>query len=253
MRYSYSKLAQFDDCPRSFYLEHVLGYEPTNNFYAEYGSLMHDILRKMLIGELDTSQALSEYSSRFDTDIKSPFPPSLDDATTEYYCSGLDYLWNFKSVIPEPHKIVQVEKKIVSTLFGYDFSYIIDLLVEDEGGNLILIDHKSSSPTNFYGKSGRKKFRQLYIYSEFVKQAFGKYPTELVFNCFRAGKLIRRPFDPEELDETMSWAEETIKDIESMYHFNGRNEKAWPMDQQVNFFCNNVCGVSELCERNLGF
>ena len=65
MRWSYSRLSSYRNCPYEFYLNYILNdpdlYLPEGNFYAENGSLGHEVLEKVFRKELSADQAAEYY------------------------------------------------------------------------------------------------------------------------------------------------------------------------------------------------
>lgn len=249
LRLSYSKLSQFDQCPRSYFLEHVAGNCDDDNFYSQYGSLVHDLIRKVLTREIDVRRVLFEYDDRYDAEVNKPFPPSLKDGSMAYYCAGADYLATGIYDLLE-YKPIAVEEKFEMPMFDCTFVGILDFLATDPSGKLVLIDHKSSSAKQFAGKQFDKKARQLYLYCDYVKQKVGRYPDAIAFNCFREGKFVEKPFSEDSYQETMDWASETAKDIMEMRKRFGEDESAWSINKN-RFFCGNVCGMYQSCEVSL--
>lgn len=250
IRLSYSKLSQFDQCPRSYFLEHIQGCRDDDNFYSQYGSLVHDLIRSVLTKEIDVRKIMYEYDARYDAEITKPFPAMLKDASVEYYCAGAEYLANGIYDLLEYNPIA-VEEKFEMPMFDCTFVGILDFLGEHRpDGKIVLIDHKSSSAKQFSGKQFDKKARQLYLYADYVKQKIGKYPDAVAFNCFRDGKFVEKPFDMNLYDETMEWASETTLNILEMRKRFSDDESKWTLLGN-RFFCPNVCGMYDQCEISL--
>lgn len=245
IRLSYSKLEQFDRCPRSYYLQHILGLGGRDNFYSAYGSLVHDILRQQIEGAITPVQAKEQFASRYEAEVT---PLVTDEEMSAlYWLQGYDVFTNQFPVPLWGGKVCEVEKKRVLSMFGVNFSSIIDVLFYDAAGRLVLMDHKSATRKAFYGQNGKKKLRQLYIYSEVVMREYGVFPDVLMFNLFREGKTVEYPFSQEEYEETMEWAQETVDDIRSLMERAPQDESAWPSCPSPRFFCDTLCDVSDDC------
>ena len=96
---------------------------------------------------------------------------------------------------------------------------------------------KRSKPT-LKDKELDEMLKQLYIYSEAVKQEYGKYPISLCFNCFKSGVFIEEPFVENTHKEVLNWYEGQIDKIK-------KSEDFYP---SIDFFmCKYLCGVQDEC------
>ena len=135
----------------------------------------------------------------------------------------------------------------ISELKDKNIVGFIDLILRDKSdGKYIIADHKSKKLKK--GKRGSKSsdeldasLRQLYLYSEYIKQEYGEYPKELWFNSFRLDEnnLIKCLFYKEKFDETMEWVEKTIQEIS--------NNEEWTPTCDY-FYCKYLCDCSSECE-----
>ncbi len=178
------------------------------------------------------------YEWEFDTAVPEEFPstPKCKDMRGLYYKQGLEYLSNFPGY--DDKKILGVEKKFDYEIDDWIFNGIIDLIMEDEEGRLIIQDYKSKSA--FKSKKEQAEYaRQLYLYSLYVKREYGKYPDLLRFVMFRKGITVDIPFDETKLQEALAWARETVKEIRECWVYD-----ASPDD----FYCQHLCDHREHCE-----
>ena len=206
MTWSYSRLKSFETCPYGWYLRYIRKFpSDENRFYASYGKFMHQLLEAYYRGELTPSQMLVKYYRDFQSEVVGRRPK--ESTLQKYIQGGADYLKSFR---PLPYNMIAVEDKIEMTLDGFPFVMIIDYLGEKDG-DLYLIDNKSRA---LKPRSNRPKptladkeldsmLRQLYVYSDGVKQKYGKYPKYLGFNCFRSNELILEPFNEKAHDEAL--------------------------------------------------
>lgn len=250
MRWSYSRLSSFKNCPYEFYLNYIINdpdlYPNQGNFYAENGSLAHETLEKYFKGEISLDEAAEHYVNQFDEQIFNRVKQSIMDKKFEAcadYFATVDFDWL------KDYEILGVELELHFKIAGKEFIAYIDLLIRDnESGDIIVIDHKSAACP--VGKSGKvlknhketfeSHKRQGYIYAAAVKQNFGVFPKVLAWNHFAdGGKFMEVPFDENEYNQVMSWVAETISEIEKEEDF----------EPTLNFFyCTQLCGFRSVCE-----
>lgn len=242
MIWSYSRLTAFEDCKYAWYMHYILHMHKKSNFFSEYGSFMHEILQKYLNGELSQKQLLAYYCRNFGKTVESPAPSSK--MWYKYFGAGCDYLRNIE--FPK-RKILATELEVNFDFAGAKFIGYIDMLSEDDAGNLFITDHKSR---DLKPRSGRKKptkadrdlddyLRQLYMYSVAVKQLYGKYPDFLEFNCFKAGVWITEPFKEERVKEVEDWATGIISEA--------MKEEEW--SENLDYWrCHQLCDMRDCCE-----
>lgn len=251
MTYSFSRLNSYEQCPYQFYNKYIEESEGEENFYAQAGSLMHEILANVLNNEMSVEEATDYFVENFDLNCYMEIPERIRDSTFEKcinYLTAFDRidesdLWKTLS----PVKVIGVEEEVRFKIGEWDFIGFIDLLVEDKEGNLIVVDHKSTAyPVGKSGKilkSAEKTFldhkRQEYLYSIAVKDKYGKYPTKLAWNHFKDGKTHVIDFDKKDLGEAVLWVTETINKI-------NKDEGFLPNIEF--FFCKNLCEFRSTCE-----
>lgn len=92
---------------------------------------------------------------------------------------------------PEYHKILAVEKEITSFIehegqkLGIPAKSVSDLIVEDEEGNIDIIDHKFLSVyTDGDEEAGAMIFQAMFNYHN-VKYEYGKSPRRMIFNEYK--------------------------------------------------------------------
>lgn len=242
MTWSYSRISAFEDCPYGFLLRYIKSTEVKPNFFTQYGSFIHDILRQYYSGELDISKLPEYYMLNFWLCVTKKAPSRKVFAN--YFSQGLNYLSD--SVKTPDGSIVGVEKSVSFCIGDKAFVGFIDL-VTDCDGELVITDHKSRDlkPRTKGGKYTKsdaeldKYLRQLYLYAIPIEKEFGRLPAALRFNCFRTGTEISQPFDKAKYKETQLWALDTIDKI--------RQEKQWKPNLDW-FKCKYLCGVSDQCE-----
>lgn len=250
MRWSYSRATTFENCKYEFYLNYIVNdrdeYPAENNFYAEVGIFVHEILAKIFSGELSMDEALDYYLKNFKSSIKHKVSKKSVKKTFEQcadYFSFADLSWL------NDYEILGVEKEVEFQIEGYDFVGFIDLLLRDKrDGKIVVVDNKSS-PYPFK-KNGDVKAnskhsfenykKQMYLYSYAVKQEYGEFPKEIIWNHFKDnGKLATIPFDEEEYNNAIDWFCYTIHDIEQEENFPATTDY---------FYCSTLCNFRNVCE-----
>ena len=248
MQWSFSRLNSYYQCPYEWRLHYVECNKSENGFFGEYGSLIHKILEKYEKGELSLFELNEYYEEHFNEDVPHDAPPNkYVDIKQSYYDKGIDYFNNIDLNL-DKYEILGVELKVEFKINGKDFVGYIDLLVRDkEGGEIIIIDHKSASikilKNGNISKSDQQHFlefkRQLYLYSIPIIEKYGAV-SKLRWNMFKDQKWIEIPWKQEEYDESIQWAKDTLALIE--------NEIDWSPNPDY-YYCNYLCGQrNHACE-----
>lgn len=226
---------------RRRYIEKESG---VGNSFASYGTLMHSILERFERGELAFESLQDVFEWEYPSAVPEPFPPNkFCDLRERYYQQGIDYLksWNC-ALLLEGVEVLEVEKNFeieINPVSGDPFLFngIIDLVMRDGEGQIIIEDHKSKARFTSIGEQ-KKYARQLYLYSLHVKQEYGMWPVELRFNMFRSQNEVRIPFRMDGLKEAIAWAEKMVKEI--------RESWVYPPSPD-GFFCSYLCNFREDC------
>lgn len=177
------------------------------------------------------------YKWEFDTAVPEKFPfNKYANLRETYYKQGLEFVSNFSGYAK--YKILGVEKNFYIDIKDWIFNGIIDLVFEDEDGRLIIRDYKSKA--SFKNEQEKREYaRQLYLYSLYVKQEFGRYPDELQFLMFRKNILEIIPFDENALKEAVEWADDTVRIIRESFDYPPNCDE---------FYSENLCNHREYCE-----
>lgn len=245
MRWSYSRLSCFGDCPYKFFLRYIELEDEKQRFFASYGSFLHAIIADFLTGYISAEDAVTRYLTQFHKEVCGT-PPS-QNIYVNYFNQGLRFVERLEPLKEEAGvEVLGVEQYVEFEIDGFPFIGFIDLLARDADG-LVIIDHKAK---DLKPRSKRKKpsqadaeldryLRQLYLYSIPLHDRYGEYPQKLVFNCYRTGETISEPFREEGLEEARAWALASIEAI--------RVEEDWRPKLEY-FPCRYICGLSEQCD-----
>lgn len=254
-RWSFSSIDSFDECPRNFYLHYILHKRQKQNAFAEWGSYCHEILEAYFKGDLNIYQLGDFYEQYYKMFNTKKFPPNKYVVLADsYHKRGLEYFKTFSDPFKD-YEVVGVEQEIETKIGKYNFVGYIDLILRDKQGNYIIVDHKSIGKMKSPEMQAHKTL-QLYLYSKYIYETYGKYPTELKFNMFRAGTILTIPFDESEYIKALNWAESTIDRIYEETSWMDKikldylsKDKDIEEYSQDDFFCNYLCGSRKSCDR----
>ena len=249
MTWSFSRLNSFYNCPYEWKLRYIDCNKSENGFFGEYGSLIHKILEKYEKGELSLFELNDYYEEHFSENVPHDAPPNkYVDIKQSYYEKGLDYFNNIDLDL-DKYEVLGVEKEVRFQIAGKDFVGYIDLLLkEKETGKIIILDHKSASikilKNGKVSKSDQEHVRefiqQLCLYAIPIIEEYG-HVDELWWNLFKDKNWLKMPFNKEDYDEAIQWAEDTLKLIET--------EKEWLPNNSSSYYCNYLCGQrNNACE-----
>lgn len=232
MKYlSPSRLSRFAQCELSFrfkYIDPPSWEDETTDWYAAYGSLVHEILEKIANKEIIQFEAIGIYNKEF------PMCFIPDDKRGEYYRAGLAAIERKAAELQEL-KIIGIEKSF-SVMFDFAIPPLhgfIDLVYEDEYG-LVVRDYKTSK---VYDGSLMKKQLQPHVYPMAVKELYGRYPYKFEFDFVRFDECKSVLID-----------EAFIKmgEIKIRNHWNRINKSEFPATYSP-FYCNNFCEFRSIC------
>jgi hypothetical protein len=254
--WSYSKISSFSTCPYQYYLSYIADPKPENeeNCFNQYGLHVHEILEKFFKGELELFELADYYEEHFDEHVLLDFPPCQVrgqpyDLGQHYYDDGLRFLSEFDG-LPQ-YKILGVEEDFtVDFLDGDKLHGFIDLVLEDRNGDIIVLDHKSKN--GFKSKAEQKKYSfQPALYSLYIKEKYGKWPSRLAFNIFRKQEYVKIEFTEDLLNEAIDWAKKNVQTIRDCTDFLPKfNEKE---KQKMLFFCNQICSFRSSCDHKYDY
>ena len=245
MRWSYSRLLAFQNCPYAWYLQYHEDEEPNSNFFAQFGGFVHKILEKHYKGELSFFEMLEYYETNFKKEVTlTPFSKAIYN---KYYKDGLEYFESFSD--KENCKVLGVEKEVKFNIDNNRFIGYIDLLLKEDN-NLIVVDHKSFNVEYNKNLTLSKKSKdvidkysiQMYLYSTAVYNEYGKFPDYIEWNFFRNKLSHRIKFNKDDYDKSIEWVKNKIDEIKSESLFLPN------CDKSNSFYCTNLCGFSDKCE-----
>lgn len=251
--YSYSQLSSFDECRYGFYLQRIEGLEEqASNAFAERGSLIHDLLDQWAKKILTKEAMLEQYEQRYSDEVVTAWPRMLASKgyAKKAYDTGVQFLENFDEF--EGYEVLSAEEKFkldlpLSNGETRPFVGIIDMMLrEKSSGDLIICDHKSKSLQTFK-KDADEMYRQQLLYSTYVKQHYGDYPSKLMFHLFNEGGVKpERLFAQQDYDEAIVWATKQIRGIEDCSIIDWLTCKENP-----DYFCAEICSARKQCPNGI--
>lgn len=251
MRWSFSRVTSYEQCPYEWYLHYIVNdqeeYPEEQNYYAQVGGFVHEILASVYKKEIRASDAFNYFIDNYDNYVTETVSKNIMDKTFEAcadYLSKIDLITS----LTDGKDILGVEQRIEFIIEGHKFIGFIDLLLKDtETGELIIVDHKSSEypfKKNGEVKASAKSFdkykKQLYLYAHWVHETYGEWPTTLEWNHFKdGGKVSSIPFSMDEYIDSIEWFKDKIDTIKQDDVFEANREF---------FYCNNLCAYRNICE-----
>ena len=243
MTWSFSRIESFEQCPYGWLSKYIYGEEQRRLFFSDFGSFIHDILRRLFAGELDADELGDAYLMEFSEKV-SGYAPSRQIVSGRFQ-DGYSYLRSPISTYHElkSRNVLAVEQSFVLNISDIPFTGVIDLVTSDHG-DIVVTDHKSTvikppsgrkKPT-LYDIDREKRARQLYLYALAVKEAYGQWPARLEFNCFRVPEIISIPFNEKAKDEAVAWALDSVQNIQNCDEFSPKVDY---------FYCKNLCDLKE--------
>lgn len=242
MIWSFSRLNSFDTGCKYCWFENYANKrkDSIQNAFAEYGTLMHEILEKLDKNEIMLWDTLAEFEKGF-VEI-SEFPRlGRTNLRDTYYRQGVEYLQNY--TFNDNYEVISIEEKVEIDVEGNEFTGFIDKVMMDKTDKkLIVLDHKSKS--KFKSKKEQAEYaRQLYFYAIYVKNKYGEYPKMLLFNMFRYGLEVPIIFNEKSLNEAKEWMVGVIEEIKNTSEFAVTEDK---------FFKENLCGFRHDKKHEIG-
>lgn len=247
MKWSFSRVKSYIQCPYQFYLKYIVKDDEVSNYYAFTGKLMHECLEQILKQEITMDRAVQKFETEYmesesDFYIKKKIKEKSFELCMDYLC-----VLDLKEL--KQFNILGVELELQLEIEDYEYVGYIDLLLEEKAtGDIIIVDHKSSQyPFKKNGqqvlKNHEKEFeyykKQMYLYCHGVYQKFNKYPKKIMWNHFKSNKYAVIDFNKHEYQEAIQWFVDTIHEIEKDKHFLAKTEF---------FYCVNLCGFRDDCE-----
>lgn len=184
MIYGYTRLTCFQQCPLKFKYNYVEGIETGGNKYVLLGSLFHEALAEHYRGK-DVEPVFKKYRkavrhSQLDT----------DEDLLEYMIDL--YIGHYK----DSYRNLAIEYTFSDKLLKGDvFEGTTDRVFEDESGNIILLDTKTTQGKLKYTPSMVRTNPQLLLYVPFVQSKLGITVSGICIDEVRMARLQEVPIN----------------------------------------------------------
>jgi hypothetical protein len=249
IRFSYSSVSTYTTCPYSFKLSYIDVKPRENNFYGQYGTLIHECFEKYFSGEIESMELSQYYRENYSRVVDIPAPTTPFGLGEKYKLQGQDF-YDMFSFNKDDYQVLLVEDKID---FSFNSSLMVakpDLILRDKAtGKTVLFDYKTATPYRTDKHTGKeiadtKKlkgyYKQMFLYAYALRTERGVPIDEITLWYTRLNRQVTIPWALSKEEESLAWFEENIAKIkeDEEFSFNISNP----------YFCNNLCSVREYCE-----
>ncbi|WP_375518184.1 PD-(D/E)XK nuclease family protein [Paenibacillus medicaginis] len=213
-----------------------------NNYFAEYGLLVHETIEKLHNNELlawDLEDELRNGLKNFTYSV--PFAKMR----ASYENSLFKFFDEFDEVFKD-YDVKQAEELKLFEIDGIKLKGFPDLYAQHKEYGMIIGDYKTSRVYN--AKKMKHNIQQLYLYSIPFYNEYGYWPDALVYIFPREKDNRERviKFDMKELERTKQWVKDTVAKIES--HGSEWNPLCSVVDGKKEFFPCQLCNLRNTCE-----
>jgi CRISPR/Cas system-associated exonuclease Cas4 (RecB family) len=245
--YSWSRLNSYyqaeigEGCFYGFDLQYNQGDRGESNFFAEYGTLVHETIEKIHNQELlvwDVEDELKRGLNSF------TFQAPFEHMKRSYETSLFKFFEEFDDVFKN-YKILEAEEK---KLFQVDDIWLVgypDMIAEHTEHGLVIGDYKSAKV--YTGDKLNHNIMQLYLYSIPVFEKYGRYPDHLIY-IYPREKVQREyvyKFDLDKLEQTKEFVRQTVKKIEN--HQGEYKPRCKEVDGSTDFYACFLCNHRRNC------
>jgi len=240
-KHSNSSVNSFITCPYSYkqlYVDRI----PTraNNYYGQFGSVMHKVLELYLKKEIDLFSIEDHYNQLYNEFITCNIPMGSAES---YYTAGLNF-FKYLSFLVDNYDIIAIEKRLEFSYFGIDVVCVPDLILREKAtGKYILFDYKTSSAKTekeCVVKVKKEHYdRQAYLYVWAIWESMDIAIDEIKIWFLRPNIVTDLQWNQEDIDLTRDWFVDTIELIEKESEWKANNENA--------FWCNFLCSARANC------
>lgn len=248
IRYSYSSVSTHKNCNYSFKLTYIDVVPRVNNFFGEYGTLVHECMEQYFGDKLDSYDLSGFYKDNYETTVVSPAPSSFVDLNDRYKKQGQEFFDEFY-FDKENYDVLLIEDKIDFSLGDIMVVAKPDLvLYRKKDKRYILFDYKTADPFKVDKRTGKETtdkakiegyMDQMYLYTYALRQ-HRNIPIDAITLWFtRSGREYSEDWTYEKECGIIENFKKAIENIKNDTEFVANNTNP--------FFCNNLCGVRNSC------
>ncbi|MCI6994842.1 PD-(D/E)XK nuclease family protein [uncultured Methanobrevibacter sp.] len=233
MKLSKSKVNTYLKCPLEFKFQYIDEIEVPQNKYMALGSDVHLVAEKFAEkfgDDLDDINIDNEL-------LKIAHDEDIGYDLTEH----LDNLGSFfkRIFVENKYKLFSQEEYLIDE--DHRFSGICDIILEDENGELIVIDYKTSKSSSF-----SKYRRELCYYKLLVENVYGKTVSQVGVYFTKNDKLRLLEICDEENKRKYLNDDEIKEAVETMYKVRREiNNENFPAKRQ--YLCR-FCTYRHICK-----
>lgn len=233
MKLSKSKVNTYLKCPLEFKFQYIDEIEVPQNKYMALGSDVHLVAEKFAEkfgDDLDDINIDNEL-------LKIAHDEDIGYDLTEH----LDNLGSFfkRIFVENKYKLFSQEEYLIDE--DHRFSGICDIILEDENGELIVIDYKTSKSSSF-----SKYRRELCYYKLLVENVYGKTVSQVGVYFTKNDKLRLLEICDEENKRKYLNEDEIKEAVETMYKVRREiNNENFPAKRQ--YLCR-FCTYRHICK-----
>ena len=233
MKLSKSKVNTYLKCPLEFKFQYIDEIEVPQNKYMALGSDVHLVAEKFAEkfgDDLDDINIDNEL-------LKIAHDEDIGYDLTEH----LDNLGSFfkRIFVENKYKLFSQEEYLIDK--DHRFSGICDIILEDENGELIVIDYKTSKSSSF-----SKYRRELCYYKLLVENVYGKTVSQVGVYFTKNDKLRLLKICDEENKRKYLNDDEIKEAVETMYKVRREiNNENFPAKRQ--YLCR-FCTYRHICK-----
>jgi CRISPR/Cas system-associated exonuclease Cas4 (RecB family) len=247
--YSYSSTSSFENCAWGFKLSYIDAKMPrADNFFAEYGNLVHDVFEQFFTDKVDIYELSKYYMDNYKRYIKTPAPVENPGLEEKYIQQGKDFFDNI-SFDKDAYEVLYAEDKIDFNVGDVKFTARPDLVLKEKAtAKNILFDYKTATPFWTSKKDGKENsdskkingyYQQMYMYTHALRNFKNIAIDDISLWFPRLDKILTVPWEQVKEDEAITKVLDTVKKI--------KEEEYFPYNNSSPYFCNNLCSVREFC------
>lgn len=245
IKFSYSSLSTFGTCAYSWYLTYINEEARDNNFFGQYGSLIHEVLETYWEGKVERENMAGMFKSLFDTRVNISPPPFPKNMEAGYYNDGVTFFESF-DMNRDEYDVLMIEGLIRSSYKDIPLVVKPDLLLRHkETGEVFLMDYKTAKPidkrTNTLVSAKIAEYeKQLLLYAYFINKERTYKVDKISLLFVRLGIEHFVEVTEEKVQNTLDWLETAVNSIRAENEFVANTSNA--------YFCNNLCSVRRACK-----
>lgn len=179
---SWSKLELYNQCPLKYKYVYLLHLPIKKNEYLLFGIAMHQLLEQVYKeGVFDTWFYVEKWDKFFDNIAKDKEFEAISKSSKDWVKSQGNWMVRDFFETAKEYNLEKKAKAVEKRLKGkvkikgiiYTLTGIADLIIENEDGEIILIDFKTGKPDDEHYR------KQSTLYAELVRKQFGIKITKI--------------------------------------------------------------------------